>query len=86
MVWYVNAWQLTGNKKYMDEAEKVWNFIKLRIIDHEIGECFWKVDRKGEPYISEEKAGFWKCPYHNTRSLIEVVSRLRKKFLLNHIN
>lgn len=80
MVGYVNAWQLTGNKKYMDEAEKVWNFIKLRIIDHEIGEWFWKVDRKGEPYISEEKAGFWKCPYHNTRSLIEVVTRLRKSF------
>jgi len=80
MVGYVNAWQLTGNKKYMDEAEKVWNFIKLRIIDHEIGEWFWKVDRKGEPYINEEKAGFWKCPYHNTRALIEVVSRLRKSF------
>lgn len=80
MVGYVNAWQLTGNKKYMDEAEKVWNFIKLRIIDHEIGEWFWKVDRKGYPYINEEKAGFWKCPYHNTRALIEVVSRLRKSF------
>lgn len=77
MVGYVNAWQLTGNKSYLDEAEKVWNFIKLRIVDRELGEWFWKVDLDGYPYTADEKAGFWKCPYHNTRSLIEVMTRLK---------
>ncbi len=80
MVGYTNVWQITGDKKYLDEAEKVWNFIKLRIIDKEIGEWFWRVDNFGDPYITDEKTGFWKCPYHNTRALIEVVTRLRKSF------
>lgn len=80
MVGYINVWQITGDKKYLDEAEKVWNFIKLRIIDNELGEWFWRVDKSGDPYISDDKTGFWKCPYHNTRALIEVVSRLRKSF------
>lgn len=77
MVGYVNAWQLTGNKSYLDEAEKVWNFIKLKIVDRELGEWFWKVDFEGNPYTADEKTGFWKCPYHNTRSLIEVMTRLK---------
>ena len=77
MVGYVNAWQLTGNKSYLDEAEKVWNFIKLKIVDSELGEWFWKVDFEGNPYTTDEKTGFWKCPYHNTRSLIEVMTRLK---------
>ena len=78
MVGYVNAWQITGKKRYLDEAEKVWNFIDLKIIDRENGEWFWRVDKDGKPYIEEEKTGFWKCPYHNTRALIEVCTRLKK--------
>lgn len=78
MVGYVNAWQITGNRKYLDEAEKVWNFIDLHLIDHENGEWFWRVDTDGRPYPEEEKVGFWKCPYHNSRALIEVCTRLKK--------
>jgi mannobiose 2-epimerase len=78
MVGYVNAWQLTGNEKYLNEAERVWDFIDLKIIDHDLGEWRWRVDSEGLPYSSDEKAGFWKCPYHNTRALIEVCSRLKK--------
>ncbi|MCF8359883.1 MAG: AGE family epimerase/isomerase [Prolixibacteraceae bacterium] len=78
MVGYVNAWQLTGSDKYLDEAERVWDFIDLKIIDHDLGEWRWRVDSEGLPYSSDEKVGFWKCPYHNTRALIEVCSRLKK--------
>lgn len=77
MVGYVNAWKITGDKKYLDLAEKVWDFIALHIIDHELGEWFWRVDIDGIPYTADEKTGFWKCPYHNTRALMEVVKRLR---------
>lgn len=78
MVGYVNAWQTTGDKKYLAEAEKVWNFIDLFLIDRKNGEWFGRVDRKGNPILEDEKAGFWKCPYHNSRALIEVCNRLKK--------
>lgn len=78
MVGYVNAWQITGDKKYLDEAERVWNFIDLKMVDHQNGEWFWRIDTDGKPYPEEEKVGFWKCPYHNSRALIEVCSRLKK--------
>lgn len=78
MVGYVNAWQITGDKKYLDEAERVWNFIDLNLIDRENGEWFWRVDKQGNTYSEDEKVGFWKCPYHNSRALIEVCSRLKK--------
>jgi mannobiose 2-epimerase len=77
MVGYTNAWKLTGDKKYLNLAEKVWDFIDLHMIDHELGEWFWRVDIDGIPYTADDKTGFWKCPYHNTRSIIEVVKRLR---------
>jgi len=77
MVGYTNAWKLTGDQKYLDQAEKVWDFIDLYLVDHELGEWFWRVDLDGTPYISDEKAGFWKCPYHNSRALMEVMKRLK---------
>jgi mannobiose 2-epimerase len=78
MVGYVNAWQTTGNMIYLTEAEKVWNFIDLRLIDRKNGEWFGRIDSSGNPLLEDEKAGFWKCPYHNSRALIEVCNRLKK--------
>lgn len=78
MVGYINVWQLTGQQWYLTEAEKVWNFINRYLIDRKNGEWFWRVDKNGNPYIEDEKVGFWKCPYHNSRALIEVCSRLKK--------
>lgn len=78
MVGFVNAWQISGDRRYLNAAERVWNFIDLHLIDHVSGEWFWRVDTDGLPYPEEEKVGFWKCPYHNTRALIEVCMRLKK--------
>lgn len=77
MVGYINAWQLNGKQLYLNEAEKVWEFIARFLIDRENGEWFWRVDKNGNPYFEEQKVGFWKCPYHNTRALIEVCKRLK---------
>ncbi|MFC2125157.1 AGE family epimerase/isomerase [Bacteroidota bacterium] len=78
MVGYVNAWQITFNHDYLDLAIIAWQFIKKRIIDKNNGEWFWRVDRSGNPIDSEDKAGFWKCPYHNSRACIEIINRLNK--------
>ena len=76
LVGFVNAWQLTGKDKYIMYAERVWGFILTKMVDHENGEWFWKVSREGEVDPVEDKAGPWKCPYHNSRALLEIMHRL----------
>ena len=77
MVGYINAWQITSKQRYLDETKRLWGFICGHIIDRKNGEWFWRVNKEGYPYQEDEKVGFWKCPYHNTRALIEVCSRLK---------
>lgn len=77
LVGYVNAWQLTGDQKYLAAAARVWSFIKVHLIDKTNGEWFWRVTRDGIVNYDEDKAGPWKCPYHNGRAMIELISRLK---------
>jgi cellobiose epimerase len=78
VVGFLNAWQITGNDKYFSLANDSWKFIEKFISDHKSGEWFWKVNKNGVPYTNEVKAGFWKCPYHNSRACFEVMHRLTK--------
>lgn len=76
LVGLINAFQISNDDKYIIPTIKLWEFIKDKIIDHENGEWFWKVSKSGEIFPEDEKVGFWKCPYHNTRSCIEVLERM----------
>jgi mannobiose 2-epimerase len=76
MVGLVNAWQLTNDSKYLESAVKTWSFIKEKIIDRRNGEWFFRVDKAGNPNYEEDKAGPWKCPYHNSRACFEIIRRL----------
>ncbi len=71
----VNAWELTGDKKYFDIANTNWKFVQQYILDKKQGEWIWGVD-KNYATIEKDKAGFWKCPYHNSRACIELIKRL----------
>ncbi len=75
MVGFLNAYQLSGRECFYDFFLQSWRFIQTFIIDHQNGEWFWRVSRDGT-HSGEEKVGFWKCPYHNTRACMEVVNRL----------
>jgi mannobiose 2-epimerase len=44
------------------------------VIDPVNGEWFGRLDKDGVPIISDDKAGFWKCPYHNSRAMMEVLT------------
>ena len=77
MVGFVNAYQLTDRSEYLDRAIDVWNFVKKSIIDKKYGEWYFRVNRDGAPYTEEDKAGIWKCPYHNSRACIEIINRLK---------
>jgi mannobiose 2-epimerase len=76
MVGLAWMWRQTGNDSYLQQMANVWQFIQKHIIDNERGEWFWRVDKTGNIFTSDDKAGFWKCPYHNSRALMEVVEIL----------
>lgn len=77
MVGLVNAWQLTGKKTYLDHAYEIWQFTRQYVIDKKHGEWHYRLSRKGKPFHDQDKAGFWKCPYHNSRACLEIIQRLR---------
>lgn len=77
MVGFLNAWQLTNDKRFFFLFLNAWKFIQSSIIDKKNGEWFWGVDKNGALMQGYDKAGFWKCPYHNSRACIEVRKRLR---------
>jgi mannobiose 2-epimerase len=75
MIGFYNAFQLTNDKKYLDVVLKNWEFVKQYILDKKNGEWIWGIN-KDYSKIEKDKAGFWKCPYHNTRVCIELIHRI----------
>jgi mannobiose 2-epimerase len=76
-VGFVNAYQISGDPRFLAAARHTWDFIERRLIDHEHGEWFWGVTRDGAVRPRTVKVGFWKCPYHNSRACLELIERLR---------
>ena len=77
VVGLLNAWQLSGEDRFLQAALHTWDFIEQRLIDREHGEWFRGVTRDGRVLADELKVSFWKCPYHNGRAGLEAVRRLR---------
>lgn len=75
MIGFYNAYQLTGDENYLDVVLKNWEFIKKYIIDNQNGEWHWGIN-KDYTLIQKDKAGFWKCPYHNIRACLELINRI----------
>ena len=75
LIGFYNAYQLTGDETYLDIVYKNWKFIKKYILDKENGEWFWGINRDYS-LIEKDKAGFWKCPYHNSRACMELINRI----------
>lgn len=76
MVGFFNAYQLSEDPQFLQKTMESWNFIKEKIVDRDYGEWYWSVNQEGTPQTEKEKAGFWKCPYHNGRSCMELIVRI----------
>ncbi len=76
VVGFLNAWELTNDSGYLDKAEKCFQFIQYRLVDPSNGEWHWSIRSDGTVNREEDKAGFWKCPYHNSRMCMEVIRRI----------
>jgi mannobiose 2-epimerase len=75
MIGFFNAWQLTGDYKYLQYSKDSFAFIKNYIKDDKAGEWRWGIKEDGSP-MEKEKAGFWKCPYHSARACMEIQKRI----------
>jgi mannobiose 2-epimerase len=76
MIGFLNAWELTGEAIWFERSLASWAFIQRWIRDPAGGEWYWGVRADHSPMPGEDKAGFWKCPYHNSRACLEIMRRL----------
>ena len=76
VVGFYNIYQHFGDAEALDKALGCWQYIKQNLIDHERGEWFWSRDRNGLLNLKDDHAGFWKCPYHNSRMCLELIERI----------
>jgi len=77
IVGLINAFELSGEDKYLNKAIKCWEYTNKYMVDHKSGEWFNAVSATGT--VSKgDKAGFWKCPYHNSRMCMEVMERVSR--------
>jgi len=72
--WY-NLWQHFGDEQALQRAFDGWNYIKTQLIDWDNGEWHWSRHPDGSLNTVDDKAGFWKCPYHNSRMCLEIIER-----------
>ncbi|MGE5421116.1 MAG: glycosyl hydrolase family 95 catalytic domain-containing protein [Chloroflexota bacterium] len=77
VVGYVNAYELTGNQKYLDFAIRNWDYTDEYFVDHKNGGWYTSVNEDGTPGRGD-KGGFWVCPYHNSRMCLEIMERVEK--------
>lgn len=77
VVGFFNAYQLSGDRRFLMATSRVWKFVERYLIDHVHGEWFRGVDARGRILSGEPKVSFWKCPYHNGRMGLEIVARLK---------
>ena len=82
--WWVEAeavvgnlwlWKYHGDDAAADRAFALWAWIRDHLLRTD-GEWQWAILPDGSPDLTQPKAGFWKCPYHNTRMCLEILKLL----------
>lgn len=70
---FLHAFGISTDLRFLEMARQVKDFILGYMVDRVNGEWFYRVDREGRPLPGYDKAGFWKCPYHNVRMCLEIL-------------
>lgn len=82
LIGYLHAWRRSGDDRFAQRALAIWQFIEVEHKDSQLGEWFWfaRQDMHGQidadALARNYKSGFWKCPYHNGRALMEACELL----------
>ena len=90
IIGYTNIYHRFGGEEHKTIAERCWEATQQYFIDHEHGEwweyphlsaqrSFSDSGLTGEAGLAAngglaDKAGFWKCPYHNSRLCLQLIS------------
>lgn len=77
VVGFYNIYQHFGDESALQKALNCWQYIKDNLIDHNIGEWYWSRDPERNINTKDDHAGFWKCPYHNSRMCLELIERIQ---------
>jgi mannobiose 2-epimerase len=75
VVGFLNAWQISGDKKFLDAALHSWEFTKAYFIDKQYGSWYANINPDYTPKDKNPKASQWVCPYHNSRMGFEILTR-----------
>ncbi len=75
VVGFLNAYQLSGEARFLAAARCSWAFITEYIVDHTQGGWRYGTTREGEP-VGRPQISLWKCPYHNSRACYEAMDRI----------
>jgi cellobiose epimerase len=76
MVGFFYAWRISGDRQWLERSRAAWHFIKNYLRDPQGNEWYWGVQADHTPMPGRDKAGFWKCPYHNSRACLEIIRAL----------
>lgn len=76
VVGFFNLYQHFGNEDALQKSLACYEYIKSHMIDYEGGEWWGICNPDGTIKPGEDKAGFWKCPYHNGRMCMELIERI----------
>jgi len=74
---WLNLYQHFGDEDALQKALRCWQYIKQNLIDWEHGEWYWSRHADGTLNLTDDHAGFWKCPYHNSRMCLEIIERFK---------
>ncbi|MDD5861416.1 MAG: AGE family epimerase/isomerase [Prevotella sp.] len=75
VIGHLDLYQYFGDEQALERSLRCWEYTKEHLIDHQNGEWHWAVLGDGSLNLEDDKAGFWKCPYHNSRMCLEVMER-----------
>jgi mannobiose 2-epimerase len=85
-VGFLNAYQVSGDPGFLSDSMRSWRFIQDKLVDRQHGDWHNTLRRDGTPMMElpewgggtepAAKLSLWKCPYHNSRSCMQVIERV----------
>jgi len=76
IVGFYNAYELSGKEAYAEAARNCWEYVRSAMVDTEHGDWVKRIDENGDVDPERYKSGPWECPYHHSRTCLEMIRRL----------
>lgn len=76
VIGFYNLYQKTGDETYRVASRKTWDYIRNQMIDPVSGEWFESRKADGSLDPAQGLVHSWKCPYHNGRMCMEMMTRI----------